>query len=291
MFDPFRPRRSVLYMPGSNVRALEKAKGLAADALILDLEDAVAATEKAAARDLVVDAVRGGGYGKREIAIRINGLDTDHGMEDLRAACEAAPDAILIPKVQSEAMIAEVDALMADFGAPDSTRIWAMIETPLGVLHAERVAMASTRLSVFIMGTNDLAEDLHVRHTPDRLALIPHLTHCLLVARSFGMVAIDGVYNAFRDAEGFAQRCIQSRDLGFDGKTLIHPSQIDVCNQTFAPDESAVEHAKAQIKAFEEAQEKGEGVAVLDGRIVENLHAEAARTLLVRHNAIRAMEH
>ena len=291
MFDPFRPRRSVLYMPGSNARALEKAKGLAADALILDLEDAVAATEKAAARDLVADAVREGGYGKREIAIRINGLDTDHGMEDLRAACEAGPDAILIPKAQSAGMIEEVDTLMADFGAPTSTQIWAMMETPLGILHAEKVAMASTRLSVFIMGTNDLAEDLRARRTKDRIALIPHLTHCLLVARSYGMVAIDGVYNAFRDSEGFGERCVQSRNLGFDGKTLIHPSQIDVCNQSFAPDETTIEHAKAQIKAYEEAQANGEGIAVLDGRIVENLHAEAARTLLVRHNAIRSMGH
>ncbi len=291
MFDPFRPRRSVLYMPGSNARALEKAKTLAADALILDLEDAVAASEKATARDLVMDAVRGGGYSKREVAIRINGLDTDHGMDDLRAACEAAPDAILIPKAQSAAMIEEIDTLMTDFGAPDSTQIWAMMETPLGVLHAEKVAMASTRLTVFIMGTNDLAEDLRARHTEDRLALIPHLTHCLLVARSYGMVAIDGVYNAFRDSEGFGKRCLQSQNLGFDGKTLIHPSQIDVCNQVFAPDSAAIEHAKAQIKAYEEAQEKGEGVAVLDGKIVENLHAEAARILLVRHNAIRSMEH
>ena len=290
MFDPFRPRRSVLYMPGSNARALEKAKGLAADALILDLEDAVAPGEKAIARDLVTDAVRSGGYGKREIAIRINGLDTDHGMEDLRAACAAAPDAILIPKAQSAGMIEEIDVLMNDLGAPDSTQIWAMMETPLGVLHAEKVAMASTRLTAFIMGTNDLAEDLRAQQTMDRIALIPALTHCLLVARSYGMIAIDGVYNAFRDTEGFRERCAQSRILGFDGKTLIHPSQIELCNTAFAPDDAAVEHAKAQIKAFEEAQAKGEGIAVLDGRIVENLHAESARTLLIRHNAIRAME-
>ncbi len=290
MFDPFRPRRSVLYMPGSNARALEKAKGLAADALILDLEDAVAPGEKAIARDLVTDAVRSGGYGKREIAIRINGLDTDHGMEDLRAACAAAPDAILIPKAQSAGMIEEIDVLMNDLGAPDSTQIWAMMETPLGVLHAEKVAMASTRLTAFIMGTNDLAEDLRAQQTMDRIALIPALTHCLLVARSYGMIAIDGVYNAFRDTEGFRERCAQSRILGFDGKTLIHPSQIELCNTAFAPDDAAVEHAKAQIKAFEEAQAKGEGIAVLDGRIVENLHAESARSLLIRHNAIRAME-
>jgi len=291
MFDPFRPRRSVLYMPGSNPRALEKAKGLPADVLILDLEDAVAPTEKETARALVCDAVRAGGYGKRELVIRINGLDTDHGMEDLRAACAAAPDAILIPKAQSAAMIEETEALMNEYGAPVTTQIWAMMETPLGILHAEKIAMSSTRLTTFVMGTNDLAEDLRARRTKDRIALIPHLTHCLLVARSFGLVVIDGVYNAFRDSEAFAERCTQSRNLGFDGKTLIHPSQIEVCNGVFAPDATTVEHAKAQIKAFEEAQEKGEGIAVLDGRIVENLHAQAARTLLVRHNAIRAMEH
>jgi len=290
MFDPFRPRRSVLYMPGSNARALEKAKGLAADVLILDLEDAVAPTEKVAARDLVSNAVQAGGYGKREIVIRINGLDTDHGMDDLRAACAAAPDAILIPKAQSAAMIGETEALMDRHGAPASTQIWAMMETPLGVLHAERVATASTRLTAFVMGTNDLAEDLRARRVRDRAPLIPSLAQCLLVARSYGMVAIDGVYNAFRDSEGFAERCTQSRNLGFDGKTLIHPSQIEVCNTVFAPDDTTVEHAKAQIRAFEEAQEKGEGIAVLDGRIVENLHAQAARNLLIRHNAIRAME-
>lgn len=290
MFDPHRPRRSVLYMPGSKARALEKAKSLAADALILDLEDAVAPAEKAAARDLIVQAVRAGGYGKREIAIRINGLNTDHGMEDLRAACDAQPDAILIPKAQSAAMIEEVEALMVKYGAADSTQIWAMMETPLGVLHAEKVATASTRLTAFIMGTNDLAEDLRAEQTEDRTPLIPALTHCLLVARSYGMVAIDGVYNAFRDTEGFAARCAQSRALGFDGKTLIHPAQIDTCNAAFAPDADAVETAKAQINAFEDAQERGEGVAVLDGKIVENLHAEAARVLLMRYNAIRAME-
>jgi len=289
MFDPHRPRRSVLYMPGSNARALEKARTLAADALILDLEDAVAPGEKAAARGLVVDAVRTGGYGKREIAIRINGLDTDHGMDDLRAACEARPDAILIPKAQSAAMITEVDALMNKHAAPETTQIWAMMETPLGVLHAEKVATASTRLTTFIMGTNDLAEDLRAQQTEDRQPLIPALAHCLLVARSYGLAAIDGVYNAFRDVDGFAARCAQSRSLGFDGKTLIHPMQIEACNAAFAPDAAAVDLAKAQIRAYEEAQEKGEGVAVLDGRIVENLHAEAARTLLVRHNAIRAM--
>ncbi len=291
MFDPFRPRRSVLYMPGSNARALEKAKGLAADALILDLEDAVAPTEKAAARDLVCEAVKSGGYGKRELVIRINGLDTDHGIDDLKAACAAAPDAILIPKAQSDAMIEETETLMQEYGAPDSTQIWAMMETPLGVLHAERIAMASTRLTAFVMGTNDLAEDLHATQTADRAGLIPHLTHCLLVARSYGMVIVDGVYNAFKDTDGFTERCDRSREMGFDGITLIHPGQIDTANAAFAPDAAAIETAKAQIQAYEQAAERGEGVAVHEGRIVENLHAEAARKLLHRHNAIRAMNH
>ncbi len=291
MFDPFRPRRSVLYMPGSNSRALEKAKGLAADALILDLEDAVAPGEKVAARGLVCEVVKAGGYGKREVAIRINGLGTDHGIDDLKAACAAGPDAILIPKAQSEAMIQEVEALMVEYGAPETTQIWAMMETPLGVLHAEKVAMASTRLTVFIMGTNDLAEDLHATQTADRAPLVPALAHCLLVARSYGMVVVDGVYNAFKDTDGFAKRCAQSREMGFDGITLIHPAQVDTANAAFAPDTRAVETAMAQIKAFEEAAERGEGVAVHEGKIVENLHAEAARKLLHRHNAIRAMEH
>lgn len=291
MFDPFRPRRSVLYMPGSNARALEKAKTLAADALILDLEDAVAPAEKAAARDLVTDAVTAGGYGKREIAIRINGLDDRHGMEDLRAACAAGPDAILLPKVQSAAMIRDTAALMEDHGAPEKTQIWAMVETPLGVLHAEKVATASTRLTVMVMGTNDLAEDLHAQQPEDRAPLLPALSHCLLVARSYGLVIVDGVYNAFRDTDGFAARCARSRAMGFDGATLIHPAQIETCNRAFAPDDAAIARAKAQIEAFEAAQERGEGVAVLDGKIVENLHAQAARDLLVRHNAIRAMEH
>ena len=289
MFDPHRPRRSVLYMPGSRTRALEKARSLAADAVILDLEDAVAPGEKASAREAVCEAVKTGGYGRREVVVRVNGLDTDHGMDDLRAACAAGPDAILVPKAQSATMIEEVEAIMHDAEAPDHTQIWAMMETPLGVLHAERIAVASTRLSVFVMGTNDLAEDLRAQPGEDRAALLPHLAQCLLVARSYGMAIVDGVYNAFRDTEAFAARCAQSRALGFDGITLIHPSQIDTANAAFAPDEAAVENAKAIIRAYEEAEAKGEGVAVLDGKIVENLHAEAARTLLVRHNEIRAM--
>lgn len=290
MFDLNRPRRSVLYMPGSNQRALEKAKTLAADVLILDLEDAVAPDAKAQARQLVCDAVKSRAYGKREVVIRINGLDTDWGMDDLRAASEAGPDAILIPKTQSVAMVEEVECLMQDYGAPSHTFIWAMMETPRGVLHAEAIATSTSRLTCFVMGTNDLAVDLGALQTADRAPLMTSLSLCLLAARSYGMAIVDGVYNAFKDEDGFRDRCAQSRAMGFDGKTLIHPGQLAISNAAFGPDPEAVETAKAQIRAFEEAAAKGEGVAVLDGKIVENLHADAARRLLVKANAIHALE-
>lgn len=290
MFDLSRPRRSVLYMPGSKERALEKAASLAADALILDLEDAVAPQEKPAARSLVEEMVKIRPYGKREVVIRINGLDTPWGMDDLKAACRAGPDAVLIPKVQSAQMVEEIEQYMLEYDAPENCYIWAMIETPLGVLHAEQIAMSTPRLGCFVMGTNDLAKDLNAEQTEDRAPLMPALGHSLLAAKAYGVAIIDGVYNAFKNTEGFTARCTQSRQMGFDGKTLIHPAQIEICNDAFRPSADAVELAKRQIQAFEEAAGKGEGVAVVDGRIVENLHVEAAERLLSYANAIRALE-
>lgn len=288
MIDLNRPRRSVLYMPGSKERALEKAKSLPADSLILDLEDAVAPDEKTRARDLVCDAVREGGYGKRELVIRINGLDTEWGADDLAAACEAGPDAILVPKIESTAMIRDVEAAMND--APDSTLIWAMMETPRGMLRAEEIAGASPRLGCFIMGTNDLIKDLDAEHTSGREPVIAALGLCLLAAKAEKLAIIDGVYNTFKDDVGLRRTCEQSRAMGFDGKTLIHPAQIATTNKIFAPDAGDVNRARREVAAFKEAVARGEGVAVVDGRIVENLHVETAKRLLAKADAIAAME-
>ncbi|MCP1336671.1 HpcH/HpaI aldolase/citrate lyase family protein [Futiania mangrovi] len=286
---PIRPRRSVLYMPGSNPRALEKAKTLPADALILDLEDATAPEKKDEARDLVTAAVRKGGYGGREIAVRINGLDTPWGMADLKAAVKAAPDAILVPKVSAPAMVVEVEKLMQDLRADDRTRIWAMMETPRGMLHAEAIAASSTRLDCFVMGTNDLAKDLRARFVPGRAPLLPSLGLCLLAARSYGLAIVDGVCNAIDDTEALEAECRQGLDMGFDGKTLIHPKQIEVTNRVFSPDPDALDLARRQIAAFEAAQAEGKAVAVVDGKIVENLHVAEARRLVALSDAIAAM--
>lgn len=286
---PIRPRRSVLYMPGSNPRALEKAKTLPADALILDLEDATAPEKKDEARDLVCAAVREGGYGGREIAVRINGLDTPWGMADLKAAVKAAPDAILVPKVSAPAMVVEVEKLMQDLRADDKTRIWAMMETPLGMLHAEAIAASSTRLDCFVMGTNDLAKDLRARFVPGRAPLLPSLGLCLLAARAYGLAIVDGVCNAIDDTEALEAECRQGLDMGFDGKTLIHPKQIEVTNRVFSPDPDALDLARRQIAAFEAAQAEGKAVAVVDGKIVENLHVAEARRLVALSDAIAAM--
>lgn len=284
------PYRSVLYMPGSKSRALEKARTLAADALILDLEDAVAPAEKPAARDLVGAAVEGGGYGRRKLIVRINGLETEWGAADLERAAKAGPDAILLPKVESAADIARVaDALVAH-GAPEKTRIWAMMETPRGVLNAAAIAGAHERLEGFVLGTNDLVKDLGAAHTPDRLPLVASLGLCLLAARAEGLVCVDGVYNAFKDDEGLRASCVQGREMGFDGKTLIHPAQLAVTNEVFAPTDDDIALAKTQVEAFEEAEARGEGVAVVDGKIVENLHVVTARRLLARAEAIAALE-
>ena len=284
------PYRSVLYMPGSRPRALEKARSLPADALILDLEDAVAPAEKENARELVAKAVEDGGYGSRKLIVRVNGFDTAWGEADLARAARAQPDAILLPKVESPADIARAALLMADAGAEERVRIWAMMETPRGALNALAIADSHPRLEGFVLGTNDLVKDLGAAHTPDRLPLVASLGLCLLAARAAGLVCVDGVYNAFQDAEGLRSACLQGRDMGFDGKTLIHPDQLAIANEVFAPSSEAVDLARRQVEAFEAATARGEGVAVVDGRIVENLHVVTAKRLIGRAEAITALE-
>ncbi|MEM9724100.1 MAG: CoA ester lyase [Pseudomonadota bacterium] len=279
---PSRPRRSVLYMPGAKERALEKAKSLPADSLILDLEDATAPAEKAEARAKVAAAVTAGGYGKRELALRINGLDTPWGADDLKAAAEMDVDAVLIPKVNAAAQIEEIEALLHKHNAPEKLRIWAMMETPRGMLHAESIAAASPRLECFIMGTNDLVKELEAEHTSMRLPVVTALGLCVLAARAYGVAIVDGVYNAYKDTEGFRAACEQSREMGFDGRTLIHPDQVAIANEVFAPSAEELELAKRYVAAFEETLAKGEAVAVVDGRIVENLHVETARKRLAQ---------
>lgn len=290
MIDLNRPRRSVLYMPGSKERALEKAKTLPADALILDLEDAVTPDEKANARSLVAQAVQEGGYGARELVIRINGLETPWGQDDLAAACAASPHAILLPKVESAKMVLDIEQQMQNLGAKPETLLWAMMETPLGMLNAAEIARATPRLGCFIMGTNDLVKDLNAEHTPAREPVVTALGLSMLAAKAHGLAIVDGVYNAFKDDDGLRASCLQGRAMGFDGKTLIHPAQIETCNQIFSPDEAALDLARRQVAAFQEATEKGEGVAVVDGKIVENLHVETANRLLAKADAINAME-
>jgi citrate lyase subunit beta/citryl-CoA lyase len=287
MSSDFRPRRSVLYMPSSNERALEKAKTLACDGLILDLEDAVAPDAKPAARDAACAAVTSGEYGARELTIRINGADTEWHDADLAAAAQAGPDAIVVPKVNSvDAVRSLVDA-METHGAPERTKLWAMVETPYAMLHAEEIAAASDRLTVLVMGTNDLAKELYAEHVPGRHPLLPGLGLALLAARATGKVILDGVYNDVKDTDGFLAECRQGREMGFDGKTLIHPGQVDGANEAFAPSRRAVEDAQGLIQAWEDG--KGSGVVTYQGRMVENLHVESARRTLEMHAAIQAL--
>ena len=284
-----RPRRSVLYMPGSKPRALEKARGLAADVLILDLEDAVVPAEKVSARQQVLDAVAQGGYGSRELVIRINGLDTEWGADDLAAAAASGADAVLIPKVESAAMIADAAARLDAAGAPGTLAIWAMMETPLGMLNAAEIA-ASPRLACLVMGTNDLVKELDAAHTETRLPVITALGLCMLAARAHGLAIVDGVYNAYKDENGLRASCIQGKEMGFDGKTLIHPAQLAVTNEVFAPSPDEIALAERYVTAFAETEAAGQGVAVVDGRIVENLHVETAKKLLSRAEAIAKLE-
>ena len=275
-----RPYRSVLYLPAANARALEKARGLAADAIIFDLEDAVAPAEKPAARAALTHALVQD-YGARARIVRINGLDTQWGADDARAFASGA-DAVLIPKVSTPADLDAVAALVPD------TPLWAMMETATGMLNAAAIA-AHPRLSGMVMGTNDLAKEIGSRPRPDRLPMMAGLGLCLLAAKAHGRVIVDGVYNAFKDDDGLRAECEQGRDMGFDGKTLIHPGQLAIANAAFAPSEAEVDLARRQIAAFDQAMAEGRGVAVVDGRIVENLHVETARRTLARAEAIAAM--
>lgn len=278
-----RPLRSVLYIPGSKPRALDKARGLAADAIIFDLEDAVSPDEKAAARETLADAMAQDGYGARMKIVRINGMDTDWGADDARAAVAMGAEAVLLPKVDS---LAQLDVLAEITG---ELPLWAMMETPLGMLNAATIA-AHPKLHGMVMGTNDLAKELQTRFRADRLPLATGLGLCLLAAKAHGVAIVDGVYNAYLDEDGLRDECVQGRDMGFDGKTLIHPAQLAIANQEFSPSDAEIDLARRQIAALEEVEASGQGVAVVDGRIVENLHVATARETLAKHDAIKALE-
>ncbi len=285
-----RPRRSVLYMPGSNARALEKAKILPADGVILDLEDSVAPDAKETARGQVVQAVKAGGFGTREVFIRVNGVDTPWHAEDLSAAAHAAPDAILVPKVSSAETLELIGRRLLDMGTDHKTRVWAMIETPLAIFNILSIAAeakdSESRLSGFVMGTNDLAKDTRARLVPGRTPMLPWLTMCVAAARIYGIDILDGVYNDLGNADGFAMECIQGVELGFDGKTLIHPNQIEPCNKAFSPSAEEVMQARKVIVAFDLPENKNKGVVSIDGRMVERLHADMARRTVAIADAI-----
>jgi citrate lyase subunit beta / citryl-CoA lyase len=290
MSKTVRPRRSVLYMPGANTRALEKARSLPADALIFDLEDAVAPDAKEAARTNVVAAAWSKAYGKREIAIRCNGLGTAWGQADVEAIATSGADAILVPKVESAAEVTHVVSLLDAAGAPQTMVVWAMMETPKGILRAEEIAGSHPRLALFVMGTNDLVKDMRARHTPARLPLVTALGLGMLAARAHGLTILDGVYNDIQDAEGFRAVCRQGLDMGFDGKTLIHPSQVEPCNEIFAPSPAELEMAGKIVAAFRQAQAEGKGVVTVDGRMIENLHVEQAERALALAAAIKDLQ-
>ena len=285
-----RPRRSALYMPGSNARALEKAKTLAADGVILDLEDSVAPDAKEAAREQVADAVKAGGFGAREVFIRINGVDTPWHADDLAAAAHAAPDAILVPKVQSPETLEMIGRRLLDMGTDHKTRVWAMIETPLAIFNILSIAAAArdseSRLTGLIMGTNDLAKDTRARLVPGRAPMLAWLSMCIAAARIHGVEILDGVYNDLGNSDGFAMECAQGAELGFDGKTLIHPNQIEPCNRAFSPSPEEVAQARKIIGVFDLPENKGKGVVSIEGRMVERLHAEMARRTVMIAEAI-----
>jgi citrate lyase subunit beta/citryl-CoA lyase len=285
-----RPRRSVLYMPGSNARALEKAKTLPADGVILDLEDSVAPDAKESARQQVVDAVKAGGFGAREVFIRVNGVDTPWHADDLAAAAHVAPDAILVPKVSTPDTLELIGRRLLDMGTDHRTRVWAMIETPLAIFNILSIAAeardSETRLSGFVMGTNDLAKDTRARIVPGRAPMLPWLSMCVAAARIHGINILDGVYNDLGNSDGFAMECAQGVELGFDGKTLIHPDQIEPCNKAFSPSEEEVAWARKMIAAFDLPENKNKGVVSIDGRMVERLHADMARRTVAIAEAI-----
>jgi citrate lyase subunit beta/citryl-CoA lyase len=285
----FRPRRSVLYLPSSNERALEKARTLPVDGLILDLEDAVAPEAKDSARENACAAARSGAYGRRELTIRVNAIGTRWHEDDLAAAAAAGPDAVVVPKVGSADEVRSlVDALEAA-GAPERTRLWAMVETPAAILDAARIAAASDRLACLVLGTNDLYKELGASFAPGRAAVMTSLQLAVLGARAAGVAVLDGVFNDVKDADGFLAEARQGRELGFDGKTLIHPAQVGPANEVFAPSAGQVEDARAVIEAFEQAQSEGRGVATLNGRLVENLHVDTARKVIATAEAISAL--
>jgi citrate lyase subunit beta / citryl-CoA lyase len=272
--------RSVLYMPGANERALVKAREIPADGLILDLEDAVAPEAKEEARARVCAAAASGAYGPRTVAIRVNAVGTEWHRADVAAAAQAGPDAVVVPKVGAAADVQAVEGLLRDAGAPETTRIWAMLESPVAVLRAAEIAASSERLGVLVMGTNDLAAELFATPGPGREPLLAALSACVLAARATGRVILDGVYNDVRDPDGFLAECRQGAAFGFDGKTLIHPAQVEPCNRAFSPSEDEIAHARHVIAAFEQAQAAGSGVATVDGRLIENLHVATAQRVL-----------
>jgi len=285
-----RPRRSVLYMPGSNARALDKARSLPADGLILDLEDAVAPDKKATGREQIAATLKQSGYGGRELIVRINGLDTPWGADDLAMVARSAANAILIPKVESAKMVQEAEELLAAASASTSLSIWCMMETPLGILHAEEIAASSGRVECLVMGTSDLANDLHAAHTRERTPMMTSLGLCLLVARAFGLAILDGVHLDLADDDGFAHSCAQGKELGFDGKTLIHPKTIAKANEVFAPPPEEVAWSRKIIAAHAEALRAGKGAILVDGKLIENLHVESANRQVALADAIKALE-
>jgi len=286
MTEKIRPRRSALYMPAANERALEKAKTLGSDAVIFDLEDSVGPDAKAQARDRACAAVSAGGYGTREVVIRVNAPGTPWGAEDLACAARSGADAVCVPKVESHEGLAAIREVLTKGGAPDALSIWAMIETPMGILSAARIGAAARSdkypVSVLLMGTNDIVKETRAAPTRDRLPMLASLSHCVVVARAYGLDILDGVYNNFHDSEGLEAECLQGRSLGMDGKTLIHPGQIEICNRVFSPPEEEVGEARRIIAAFEREENKGRGVINLDGKMVELLHREMAlRTVAI----------
>lgn len=290
MTDVIIPRRSVLYMPGANDKALEKAKTLPCDAIILDTEDSVAPDMKALAREKVAAAVRSGEYGRRELTIRINGLDTEWWRDDLESAAAAGPSAVVVPKINSADDVAKVEAVLSGVAGANDVAIWAMLETPAAMERAVEIATSSDRLTVLVMGTNDLAKELRAGLVPGRAPLLWGLGRCLNAARYAGKVILDGVYNDVKNPEGFAAECAQGAEMGFDGKTLIHPTQVEPCNDAFAPSEAEVEHSRKVIEAWEAGIAEGKGVITVGGRMIENLHVDNARRALAIAAAIDALQ-
>ena len=290
MFTTARPRRSYLYMPGSNSRALEKARILGADGLIMDLEDSVTPDAKTLAREQITQALDEGGYGQREVLIRTNDLNGPWGADDLSATAAMKCDGVVLPKVESRQIVLDAISYLDEAGARTDLPIWCMMETPLGILHAEDIAFAHDRLGGFILGTSDLAKDLGAQHTLDRIPFMASLELCILAGRAAGLAVLDGVHLDLEDVAGFRQSCIQGRQLGMDGKTLIHPKTIDTANEVFAPADEEVAWSKRVIDAHAEAEKAGKGVLLIDGKLIENLHVEQAKRLVTMADAIAAMD-